>query len=185
MLFRSQSPKVTVELNPFPVVLTPHGPRQLSMHHLTLEHLPAFRSPFPNSNNSLSTWLNPHFLLPMGGEKKAVQALGKPSGLLDMQESVVHLFINFLDKFKGKPALINLADPENGGVYTMVFVNCVRVDLTAHTIVVDGCVLPITIALLSRKPVQKAIQDLHFGSDRKSTRLNSSHSGESRMPSSA
>ncbi|KAJ2917519.1 hypothetical protein MD484_g2895, partial [Candolleomyces efflorescens] len=160
----AQSPKVPVELNPFPVVLTPNGPRQLSMHHLTLEHLPAFRSPFPNSDNRLSTWLNPHFLLPMGGEKKAVQALGKPSGLLDMQESVVHLFVNFLDRFKGKPALINLADPENGGVYTMVFVNCVRVDLTAHTIVVDGCVLPITIALLSRKPVQKAIQDLHFGS---------------------
>jgi hypothetical protein len=133
------------------------------MHHLALDHLPAFRSPFHDIDNSLSTWLDPHFFLPLSEEKKAADTLGKPSGLLDMKESIVNLFA-FLDKFKGKPTIMSLADQENGRVYTMLFVSCVRVDLTAHTIVVDACVLPLTILLLSQKSVYKALWDLHKNS---------------------
>ncbi|RXW25415.1 hypothetical protein EST38_g392 [Candolleomyces aberdarensis] len=160
----NHTPKVPVDLNPFPVVVTPNGPHQLSMHYLALDNLPAFRSPFPNVNNDLSSWLNPHFLLSMAEEKKAAETSGKPAGLLDMKESVVHIFLNYFEKFKGKPALMNLADPENGGVYTMIFVSCVRVDLTSHTIVADACILPLTIPLISQKSFQKALQDLQKGS---------------------
>ena len=50
---------------------------------------------------------------------------------------------------------------------------------------VEQRLLTVRQELMSRPVLQKAIEEFNLYPDRKSTRLNSSHSGESRMPSSA
>jgi hypothetical protein len=44
--------------------------------------------------------------------------------------------------------VFSLSDPGNGGVYTVLYLNGIRMDLASHTYVVDACVLPLTEKLL-------------------------------------
>ena len=57
-----------------------------------------------------------------------------------LKQSIQDLFVDSSGLGEVKRPVIGLADPENGGVYTLIFTNGVCLDLASHTVVIDACV---------------------------------------------
>lgn len=157
--------KVPVELNPFPVIslqhnaLSPRVCHALGMHYLALDALPSFRSPLPAEDKV--EWLRSYFGFALAEEKETTKLLKSgQKGLFDLKESLAEIVLLVLEKNRGKPTVVHLKDPKNGGTFTLLFVSCIKIDLTAHTAIVDACALPLTGPLLSSRPVDFAIRRL-------------------------
>ena len=66
-----------------------------------------------------------------------------------VKQSIHHLILISCGLEKEKRSVFCLSDPENGGIYTLIFVNGVCLDLASHTVVLDACILPLTEDLVS------------------------------------
>ena len=69
-----------------------------------------------------------------------------------VKQSIHHLVVNSsgLKPGERRCPVIGLSDPDDGGTFTMIFINDVRLDLASHAVVVDSCVLPLTKDLMWR-----------------------------------
>ncbi|KAJ3545441.1 hypothetical protein NMY22_g2441 [Coprinellus aureogranulatus] len=153
--------KIPVELKPFPVVLTKSGPAELSMHHIALDNLPAIRSPIPQRFSDCG-WLDRHLQFALTEEKRAAQIPGRQAPpLWDLKESIYNFYLSMIKVNKGKPTVFQLSDTGALGVHTIIFVSALRIDLTAHTVVADACVLPLSKDLVVQKPFQQALMNLN------------------------
>lgn len=71
--------------------------------------------------------------------------------LVNLKESIATVFIKWtgleknLEKRQPRFPTLALHNPADGiGVYTLIFVNDIRLDLASHTIVADACVIPLS-----------------------------------------
>ncbi|KAJ7746839.1 hypothetical protein DFH07DRAFT_889361 [Mycena maculata] len=77
------------------------------------------------------------------------QSLRKNSSqylIVQIKETIMALFAGIIQQ-KG-PNVIRLSNPDDGGIYTIIFCNGIRMDLSSHTFIVDACVLPLTEDLM-------------------------------------
>ncbi|KAF5333146.1 hypothetical protein D9611_002815 [Ephemerocybe angulata] len=165
---------IPVELKPFPVALLDGGGiHALGMHYLALDALPSFRSPLPPKYEH--KWMQPHFSFSLMEEKekaKAKMSLKPQPPSLELKDSLFNIFSRFLGTNKGNPTMFHLSQPADGvGTYAILFVSRVKIDLTAHTVVADACVLPFSYDTCSLAAMHVAIRKME--SDIRAGRLRS------------
>ncbi|KAI0051379.1 hypothetical protein FA95DRAFT_1485634 [Auriscalpium vulgare] len=142
-------------VDPFPVIFQEHTPTVWNMHRLHLDSLP-FVSIERKAN--LDSWLNTHVSLMMSDRERAIMNGGKTTGnqdplqtLVDVKESLHAIFVQYAGIQGEKRAdVFALHEPTMGGGYTLLFITGLRLDCSAHTVVLDAFVLPITDAIMPR-----------------------------------
>jgi hypothetical protein len=68
------------------------------------------------------------------------------------------MLLHFTGLEQPQMRVFGLMDPDDGGIYTLIFVNDLRLDLPAHTVVADACVLPLTHALLDTTTINNMLR---------------------------
>ncbi|KAI0074900.1 hypothetical protein K474DRAFT_1600754 [Panus rudis PR-1116 ss-1] len=138
-------------VQPFPIVM--HASEGIlapwNVHRVNLDQLPALDT----SNPRRLAWLNPHVSLMMSDREGMIRS--SPSKdpvahcIVDLKDSL-HCIFNHIAGTQGrKAAVFALNCASSRGIDTFLFVSALRLDLSAHTVVADGYVLPLTSGLLS------------------------------------
>lgn len=110
----------------------------------------------------------------MDEEKKAAHAASGPQPpFLELKDSIAIIFARFLETNRGEATMFQLRDPKNGGTYAILFVSCVRIDLTANTVIADACVLSWSASLFAMPVIDRAIRKMLV--DIQATTLRSIH----------
>ncbi|KAF8697114.1 hypothetical protein AX14_001440 [Amanita brunnescens Koide BX004] len=133
-----------MSLKPFPVIQQDKTLSLWNIHYLDLGRLPVLDL---SSSNRLS-FLPIHLNMSYADRERrlcAAEAEGRiKTSDLDvitrLKQSIQDLFVDSSGLGEVRRPVIGLADPENGGVYTLIFTNGVCLDLASHTVVIDACV---------------------------------------------
>jgi hypothetical protein len=133
-------------LRNFPLLPSQDGVANIwNIHRLALEQLPILKDV---SRKGKSEWINPHVSLAFSDRERRLRgnkdAAPKPV-LYHLKDSLHSLFGRATEPNARR--IFGLTEP-SGGVYTIIFVNHVRLDLASHTLVADVCILPLTTKLL-------------------------------------
>ena len=73
--------------------------------------------------------------------------------MVNLKESIAVMFMKYsgLDDPRQAQMPFGLRNPVNGvGVYTLIFVNDIKLDVASHTVVVDACVVPLIKKILPK-----------------------------------
>ncbi|CAA7259327.1 unnamed protein product [Cyclocybe aegerita] len=144
-----------LSLNPFPVTVIQEVPNLLNAHYLKLSALPALDLTSLKS----AEWLRIHVGMSIStGErqhstvKKPEEARAEERTLIDVKQTLQIAITQFAEK---RQRIIGLINPNNRkGLHTLFFMNDIRLDLGAHTVVADACVVPLTESLVEKaKPL--------------------------------
>ncbi|KIK55168.1 hypothetical protein GYMLUDRAFT_48134 [Collybiopsis luxurians FD-317 M1] len=137
-----------INVNKFPVLLHGSSPVVWNLHRLYLNRLPVVDL---DKDNSL--WLKGHLSFAASEYERGVISGGedprRSKPLTDVKETLQGMFVQFTE-IQGGPriSVFVLKDPvEGGGIYAALFLSSLRLDLSSHSIVLDGYVLPITKTL--------------------------------------
>jgi len=143
-----------MSLKPFPVIQQDKTLCLWNIHYVDLERLPVLDLSSPDRLSFLPI----HVILSYSDRERRLCKVqsenARKASDLDVitrvKQSIHHLILISCGLEKGKRSVFGLSDPENGGIYTLIFVNGVCLDLASHTVVLDACVLPLTEDLASR-----------------------------------
>ncbi|KAF8348729.1 hypothetical protein F5887DRAFT_597878 [Amanita rubescens] len=146
--------KLGMSLKPFPVIQQDKTLSLWNIHYLDLGRLPVLDL---SSSNRLS-FLPMHISMSYADRERRLCAAESEGRIktsdLDvitrLKQSIQNLFVDSSGLGEVKRPVIGLTDPENGSVYTLIFTNGICLDLASHTVVIDACVLPLTLHLASR-----------------------------------
>ncbi|KAF8345638.1 hypothetical protein F5887DRAFT_169977 [Amanita rubescens] len=146
--------KLGMSLKPFPVIQQDKTLSLWNIHYVDLERLPVLDLSSPDRLSFLPI----HIVLSYSDRERRLCKAQSGSTLktsdLDVitrvKQSIHHLILIGCGLEKGKHSVFGLTDPENGDIYTLIFVNGVCLDLASHTVVVDACFLPLAGDLVSR-----------------------------------
>jgi hypothetical protein len=111
-----------------------------------LDIIPSLKLP---STQKKLEWLSVHMGMTLSEtEKKAKDRPNQADrgALVNLKESIATIFIKYcgLDDPQQARMPFGLCNPVKGvGVYTLIFVNDIRLDVASHTVVVDACVVPL------------------------------------------
>jgi hypothetical protein len=88
----------------------------------------------------------PHCLLAFSDRESALVKMSLKPVRIAVKQTISRLFsINIKS---GGPHVVLLSDPGDGGTYTLIYCNGIRLDLAAHTFVLDASILPLTKGLI-------------------------------------
>ena len=132
----------------------------LNIHYVNLDLSPALDLPM---NKDKLDWLRPHFGMTLSQYEKNLKERpdqGDRGVLVNIKESITALFYNYtgIDGPEKQSKIFGLTDPTNGGVYTLIFVNDIKLDLASHTLIADACAVPLYRALMVK--ISPALQRL-------------------------
>lgn len=133
-------------LSPFPISREGQLFNLLNIHYLNLNRLPALKLPMKHEKIQ---WISSHLGMSLSKNERITKE--KPTQqdrgiLVNLKESIGAVFLNWAGVGKGSKRFMpfGLSNPTRGmGVYTLIFVNDIRLDLASHTIVADACVIPL------------------------------------------
>jgi hypothetical protein len=138
-------------LSPFPITREGRLFNLLNVHYLNLNRLPALKLPMKHEKLQ---WMAIHLGLAFSENEKIAKensAQQDPGSLVCLKESIAAVFIrwagveNCSKNVKSRFHPLGLCNRSGGiGVYTLIFVNDIRLDLASHTIVADACVIPLS-----------------------------------------
>ncbi|TFK53888.1 hypothetical protein OE88DRAFT_1694901 [Heliocybe sulcata] len=135
--------------HPFPV-LQRQSPFSWGMRTINLDILPALDI----RDETILQWLNPHVSFQFSDRERALResGAGQSDVLMNVKDSIHCILLSFvgLDPYKDRPRAFGLSDPDGGGVHTLLFVDKLRLDLSAFTVVADVAVLPLEHSLMLR-----------------------------------
>ncbi|KAL0950293.1 hypothetical protein HGRIS_010272 [Hohenbuehelia grisea] len=129
-------------------VPTTTSPILSTFHHLRLDLMPALST----KNSSKLKWLNAHAQLAMSDQEIAQYNSGKTAPekiLYNVKQSINIMLDGFCGLNAERKTVYGLMLPPDVGVYTLIFIQDLRLDLASHTVVLDACVLPLTRSNLS------------------------------------
>ncbi|KAI0067004.1 hypothetical protein BV25DRAFT_1878026 [Artomyces pyxidatus] len=137
-------------IDPFPLLFRGKIPTTWNLHRLRLDRLPVLDV---SKSARLSDTLKPHLALMLSDRERAIvddQNKVNPNGLpalLELRRSLQVMFAESTGVTRGRRRnVFGLDEPTQGGGYTLIFVTDVRMDLAAHTFVLDAYILPLTEA---------------------------------------
>jgi len=132
------------------------SPRLLNIHYLNLEALPTLQIPMPSSDLQ---WLSSHLGMMMSEREQQMQRSSRKAEdngmIINLKESIGTFFLKSSGFDRPSTRVIGVSNPTLG-LYILVFVNEIRLDLSCHTVVADACVIPLT--LKNGAKVQRAMQ---------------------------
>lgn len=137
-------------LNNFPVILQDKTLTLWNIHYLRLNRIPALDIDYAQKLD----WINPHVSLMFSDRERAIKErqINGTSGVQDIMINVkdtLHVLITSVAGIhRPKSRVFGLTEPSRGGVYTLIFVTDLRLDLASHTIVADACILPLTHTII-------------------------------------
>ena len=143
--------KLGMSLAPFPVIRQDKMLSLWNIHYVDLERLPVLDL----SASSKLSFVKIHVDMSFCDRERRLCAT-KADGASDLdvitrlKQSIRDLVLNSNGLKERRCPVVALLDPDVGGIFTMIFINAVRLDLASHTVVVDSCVLPLTKDLVSR-----------------------------------
>ncbi|KAK7031403.1 hypothetical protein R3P38DRAFT_2923366 [Favolaschia claudopus] len=111
------------------------------IHRLNLESLPLLPGDIHSQEHPM-IYLNCFLAMSDREHALGVASLAE-NPLVLVKHTILQLFGHFVDP-STKPRPFVFSDPENGGMYTVLYVNGIRVDAASHTYVMDACVLTLT-----------------------------------------
>ena len=121
-----------------------------NIHRLNMKWLPTFDT---NQSDQVSR-IGTHVALSMSDRERAAQERGTPPTdsqpvdvLAQVKETIRCIFLQAIEPRALR--IFGLTAPRDG-VYTIIFLNGLRLDLASHTLVADTCVLPLTDNFLDR-----------------------------------
>jgi hypothetical protein len=113
------------------------------MHRVNLNVLPIISV----SNKHSAAWISPHLGLALSDRELDLRKQGSADDVLvNVKDTISSLVMRLTEPSPSR--IFGLTDPNNGGTYTVILVNGVRLDPACHTVVVDVCILPLTRQLL-------------------------------------
>ena len=147
--------KLGMSLKPFLVIQQDKILSLWNIHYLDLERLPALDL----SDSSMLSFVKMHIDMSFCDREHRLcvaEAEGRrQTSDLDVitrvKQSLHHLVLNSCGLKPGEKMcpVVGLTDPVKG-IFTLIFINAVCLDLASHTVVLDTCVLPLTEDLGSR-----------------------------------
>lgn len=109
------------------------------------------------------TWMSVHLGLTLSDHEKEAEKLNDPKkqGMLyNLKHSIGAFFLHHTQR-EERPRVFGLHNPDNDvGTYALIFLNDIRLDLSAQTVVVDACVVPLYDALVPR--ITNELRSLSF-----------------------
>ena len=143
-----------LSLSPSPISREGQLLNLLNIHYLNLNRLPALKLPVKDDK---LRWMSVHLGLAYSDNEKIARENStledSGSSLISLKESIAAVFCRWagvekssenIMKSRFQPlALYNRSGKI--GIYTLIFVNDIRLDLASHTIVADACVIPMSL----------------------------------------
>lgn len=114
------------------------------MHRVNLERLPVLDV----TRTASSNWIPSHVSLALSDhelELRAQVSLWQSLSLdvlVRVKDTLRCLFVRAIESEAGR--IFGLMAPSGGGMYAIIFLNQLRLDLASHTLVADTCILPLT-----------------------------------------
>ncbi|PIL27060.1 hypothetical protein GSI_10199 [Ganoderma sinense ZZ0214-1] len=148
------------KLNPFPVIRANTSLSPWNIHRVFLDSLPILNITKANVSQ-LQEWYNPH----VGSqlcmrERASLKDPVRPDVLANIKETIHCIMMRCAGTQGSQEAsrTFALRDDASGDCDTLLFVDKVRFDLSAHAMVCDAFVLPLCHALMPR--IEQAFQQL-------------------------
>ncbi|KAH9482241.1 hypothetical protein JR316_0004339 [Psilocybe cubensis] len=116
----------------------------LNIHYLHLEKLPALHIPVGRPMDA-DFWMSAHLGMTLSNSEKNLEKLvdqKKKMFLLNLKQSINGIFLTYAAS-EHRPCVFGLQnlDVDNMDPYALIFINDIRLDLSAQTIVADACVV--------------------------------------------
>ncbi|KAF8205712.1 hypothetical protein K438DRAFT_1818357 [Mycena galopus ATCC 62051] len=145
---RPSSPQMgPIVVDPFPIAVRDLVP--WSVHRLNLERLPVLNLNTPG----LDKWLKPHVTFALSQREAKTQKNQVVDALASVKGSILSIISQasgMLPKGSSPQRVFALRDKPTNNCDTILFIDLLRFDLSAHTIVCDGFVLPLSNDRLTR-----------------------------------
>lgn len=136
-----------MKLNPFAVVRTGRVPNPWNIHRLNLSRLPVFDT----SAMQLYKWFTPHAGSMMSTRERSLQKKQQSDVLMFIKETLQTILVRSAGVQGGSlRRVFALRDDATNNLDTLFFINDVKYDLSSHTFVCDGYVLPLTPELTAK-----------------------------------
>ncbi|KAJ7311534.1 hypothetical protein DFH08DRAFT_791792 [Mycena albidolilacea] len=136
-----------VNVDPFPIAVYDLVP--WSVHRVNLERLPVLNLKTPQ----LSTWLNSHVAGAFSEREAKAKTKKKEDALMFVKDSISSIIVHASgtqSKGSSPQPVFALQDQATNNCDTVLFVDQLRFDLSAHTVVCDGFVLPLSFERMSK-----------------------------------
>ncbi|THH20183.1 hypothetical protein EW146_g1126 [Bondarzewia mesenterica] len=134
-----------IKLNLFPVTGSDKALNPWSIHRLNLSRLPVLDI----QARKVKEWLNAHVGSMMSSRERSLRKKHQTDTLMFVKDTLHSIFVRSSGVQGGSPRrLFSLRDNASNNCDTIFFINDLKFDLQAHTIVCDGYVLPLTHALM-------------------------------------
>ncbi|KAJ7168671.1 hypothetical protein C8R46DRAFT_1092306 [Mycena filopes] len=150
-----------MKVNPFPVIGMKTSLHPWNIHRLNLSTLPVLIV----KNAAQKKWLNIHLGSMMSAREYALRKAHEDDALMRVKETINTIFVLSSGAQGGDKIhrLFALMEKESNNCDTVLFISALKFDLSSHTVVCDGYVLPLTHNLLSRitVPFGKLIPEMY------------------------
>lgn len=145
-----------MKLNPFPVINSKGLLHTWSIHRVNLSALPVLDVKARN----VKEWLNPHVASMMSARELSLRKKHQIDTLMFVKDTLNSIFVGASGNQGGSVhRLFALRDKKTNNCDTCIFIDDLRYDLAAHTLICDGYVLPLTVRILmeNEKPFAKLV----------------------------
>jgi hypothetical protein len=111
-------------------------------------------------------WLETHAAMTLSARERRIRHPSQTSndGLLNVKENLHALFVTMSASSSSSSSLssrsgriFGLCHPQKGGIYTLILVSSIRLDLPAHTVVADAHILPLSQSVI--RGITRFLQD--------------------------
>ncbi|KAJ6504894.1 hypothetical protein C8R47DRAFT_1210140 [Mycena vitilis] len=125
---------------PSVVVQDRSGPVVRNIHRVSLEPLPLLQG---TALDRQAPMISSHCFFAFSDREHALKSQTTARNVLaQVKDTIMHLFVNISQGHR----VLSLSN--EGGAYTLIFANGIRMDLVSHTYAIDACVLPLTEDLM-------------------------------------
>ena len=133
----------------FPITLGKRALHITSMDRVNFEALPILD--FEDSSHD-ANWLSIHASVAFSDQERQLRKNDSKDVLLNLKDNLLSLMVTFAGVQNVKTNVFGIYSSQ-GGVDTLLFVNHLRLDTSANSIVADVCILPMTEELILTQPV--------------------------------
>jgi hypothetical protein len=116
-----------------------------NVHHIHMDRMPILDTKDPDELG----WLDPHTSLQLSDREREVMddESEKASALnvmVNVKQSIHSLMVGFAGLRDEKMRAIGLSEPSDGGIYTILLIGGLRLDLASFTVVLDVALVPLS-----------------------------------------